>query len=124
MDERGREDGTRIMPLLFPKPEKRVKKPKRLKAVGDKTDAWTKTRAELVVRFQAAGVTTCELRYEGCWRSNALSFAHSKKRRKITGQTALEECILVCNPCHNRLEYGKNLYEIVRRVIASRRVPV
>jgi hypothetical protein len=110
--------------ILFPKPEKRDKKKKRLKAVGDKTDAWTKTRAELVVRFQAAGITTCELRYVGCWKNNALSFAHSKKRRKVSSDEELRECILACVPCHNRLEYGKNMYEIVQRVIASRRVKV
>lgn len=112
------------MTLLFPKPEKRTKKKKRLKAVGAKGDAWAKTRAELVVRFEAAGITSCELRYEGCWVNNALSFAHSKKRRKVSSEEELRECILACVPCHNRLEYGKNMYEIVRRVIASRKVKV
>jgi hypothetical protein len=112
------------MTLLFPKPEKRIKKPKAMKRRGDKTDQWDTTRAQLKVRFEMAGVTTCELRYPGCWKNNALSFAHSKKRRKIEGDE-LSECILVCVPCHNRLEYGQNdMYEIVRRVIAARKVKV
>jgi hypothetical protein len=107
--------------LAFPKPEKRVKKPKRLKAKGKKVEAWEEALAELKVRFEQAGITTCEVRYEGCWRNNALSFAHSKKRRKVEGGE-LYECILACVPCHNRLEYGKNMYEIVRSIIARRKV--
>jgi hypothetical protein len=122
MDERGGEDGAGSITLLFPKPTKREKKPKRLKARGDKTDAWEEALAELKVRFQIAGVTECELRWEGCWRNNALSFAHSKKRRKVSSPEELRECILACVPCHNRLEYGQNMYDIVRRVIASRKV--
>jgi hypothetical protein len=110
--------------VLFPKPTKREKKKKRLKARGDKTDAWEMTRAALVVRFEAAGITSCELRYEGCFKTNFLSFAHSKKRRYIQSQEELEEVLLCCTPCHNRLEYGGNMYEVVRMVIASRKVQV
>src|SRR5687768_6910583 len=107
------------MTLLYPKPEKRVKKPKRLKARGEKVEAWEATRAALVQRFQAAGITTCELRYEGCWRNNALSFAHSKKRRYITSQEDLEAVCLCCLNCHGKIEFRPDMYEIVQGVIAS-----
>jgi hypothetical protein len=111
------------MTLLFPKPEKRVKKPKRLKAKGKKVDAWEATRKELIPRFQAAGITSCELRYDGCWKNNALSFAHSKKRRHIEAQELWEVC-LCCVPCHQVLENRPDMTEIVRSVIARRKVKV
>jgi hypothetical protein len=108
--------------MLFPKPAKRVKKKKRLKARGEKVDAWESMRAELKERFERAGITSCELRLAGCWRNNALSFAHSKKRRRISSEEELQECVLACVPCHNRLEYGQNMYEIIRSIIARRKI--
>jgi hypothetical protein len=110
--------------LLFPKPTKREKKKKRLKQRGEKTDMWEKTRADLVVRFEAAGITSCELRYEGCFKNNFLSFAHSKKRRYIVSQEELEEVCLSCTHCHQKIEFRPDMYETVRRVIASRRVKI
>jgi hypothetical protein len=110
--------------LLYPKPEKRVKKPKRLKARGEKTDAWEMTREELKARFQAAGVTQCELQWKDCFKNNFLSFAHSKKRRYITSQEELEEVLLCCLNCHRILEYSPKMYETVREVIAKRKEPV
>jgi hypothetical protein len=112
------------MSLLFPKPTKPEKTRKRLKARGKKVDAWEQTRKELVERFERAGITHCELQWNGCFKNNFLSFAHSKKRRYIKSQEELEEVLLCCTPCHDRLEYGGNMYETVRRVIASRRVVV
>jgi hypothetical protein len=83
---------------------KREKVKKRLKARGDKTDAWEKTRADLKVLFVAAGITKCELQYPKCFRNNFLSFALSKKHRYINRQQELEEVILACQVWHNRLE--------------------
>lgn len=111
------------MTLLFPKPPKREKKRKAMKRRGEKTDTWEKERNELKARFERAGITHCELRYEGCWHNNALSFAHSKKRRKIEGDELSETC-LCCVPCHMILENKKDMTEIVRSVIARRKVKV
>ena len=108
----------------FPKPVKQIKKKKRLRAVGEKVSAWSKTRDELILRFEKAGITQCELRYSGCWKNNALSFAHSKKRRFITSQEEMVEVVLCCTSCHQIAEYSPDMYEIVRRVIASRKVEV
>jgi hypothetical protein len=110
--------------LLFPKPTKRVKKKKRLNPRGDKVEVWEMTREILKERFQAAGITSCELRYPGCWRNNALSFAHSKKRRYITSQEVLEEVCLCCTSCHQKIEFRADMYQIVRKVITSRKVAV
>ena len=110
--------------LLFPKPTKREKKKKRLKAIGEKGNAWATTRAALVVRFATAGITSCELRYEGCFKNNFLSFAHSKKRRYITSQEELETVALLCQKCHQAVEYRPDMEEIILRVIAKRKVAV
>ena len=108
----------------FPKPTKQVKIRKRISRLAAKVNAWQTTRALLIERFRRAGITQCELRYDDCWRTNALSFAHSKKRRFIESQEQLEECALLCQVCHDRIEYSPNMYEIVRRVIASRKVKI
>ena len=109
--------------MLFPKPVKREKKRKRLKAGGKKTDSWKEVLAELKVRFERAGITSCELRLDGCWRNNALSFAHSKKRRKIEEGELTETCLL-CVPCHQKIEFRKDMTEIVRGVINQRKVKI
>ncbi len=111
-----------MTPLAFPKPEKRVKKPKRLNPGGKKADQWEKTRADLIVRFEQAGITRCEMQGPGCFRNNFLSFAHSKKRRYITSQDELEEVALLCQKCHHRAEYDPDMYNIISGIIARRKV--
>lgn len=74
-----------------------------MRRAGKKTKAWEKARAELKTEHEAMGVTTCELRYEGCWVDDALGFAHAEKRRKLT-KADLKHVILACNPCHDLLE--------------------
>lgn len=70
---------------------------------GKRTKEWQHMREQLKPRFEAAGITRCEFRYEGCWRDNGLSFAHTKKRRNLR-DGELEVVALACIPCHNRLE--------------------
>jgi hypothetical protein len=110
--------------LLFPKPDKRAKKKKGLRRRGDKVDSWERTREILKERFATAGVTTCELQWRNCFKNNFLSFAHSKKRRYITNQEELEDCALLCQSCHQKIEFRPDMYEIVRSVIARRKVKV
>lgn len=112
------------MTLMFPKPVKQEKKRKPLKRAGKKTDAWERTRKQLIPRFAAAGIMTCELGYIGCFKDNFLSFAHSMKRRRITSQEELEECILACTSCHQIAENRRDMTEIIRGVIARRKVKV
>ncbi len=88
---------------------------------GKKVKAWDSARARLKVKFQAAGIMTCELRYAGCAFDNYLSFAHSKKRRNIQGDE-LNEVALLCIPCH---EYAERLPEaemttLIRSIINAR----
>jgi len=92
-----------------------------LKRRGKKTTQWGKVRAKLKVFFQTAGITTCELRYPGCWYSIALGFAHLKKRRNLKPHE-LFVAILACNPCHDRIEIlpEAEMTKIVQDVIEKR----
>jgi hypothetical protein len=86
---------------------------------GKKTKQWAKTRAKLKEKFYSAGITTCELMFEDCWYDNGLGFAHSRKRRHVTN---LEEVILACNNCHDKIEKRPEdeMYFIVLAIIEAR----
>lgn len=75
-------------------------------------------RAKLKKRFEAAGITRCEM----CNGSFALSFAHSKKRRFIYTDDDWEEVALLCQTCHDRIEHSghDNMYNSVMEVIRNR----
>ena len=92
-----------------------------MKRAGKKTIAWAKERAKLKLKFAEWGVTTCEVRFQGCWRDNGLSFAHAKKRRNLR-QGELSEVVLACAPCHTELELlpEAEMTKIVRRIIKNR----
>ena len=81
---------------------KKTKKPSKLGA-GKKTKAWDDARVILKKKFAEMGITKCELNYEGCWRDNALGFAHLDKRRYLT-EADLMEVVLACNECHQTIE--------------------
>jgi len=70
---------------------------------GKRTREWQRVREQLKPRFEAAGITRCEFRYQGCWRDNALSFAHMRKRRNLM-PNELKVVALACIPCHDKLE--------------------
>lgn len=78
-------------------------------------------REQLKPRFEAVGITRCEFRYDGCWRDNGLSFAHTKKRRNLR-DGELEIVALACIPCHNKIELLKEevMTKVVLEVIAQR----
>lgn len=103
----------------LPKPNKKEKaKPKPLGA-GKKTKEWMKERSELEKEFDELGITSCEVRLEGCWGSTALGFAHLEKRRKLTKED-LGKVVRSCNPCHmefelyNPIRMKKLLEEIIK----------
>lgn len=57
-----------------------------------------------------------------CHGTFGLSFAHSKKRRFIQTDEDWEEVALLCQPCHQKIEFSghENMYEAVRRIIENR----
>lgn len=73
-------------------------------AFKKKPNSWDKIRAGLKQEFYAAGITTCELGFTGCFRDNYLGFAHSLKRRNANTPELMREVILTCGPCHDILE--------------------
>jgi hypothetical protein len=106
-----------------PKPLARVKMPKAMKTEGKKTIGWTEKRNELKIEFAKKKITKCELKLKGCWINNALGFAHTKKRRKLTIEE-LGEVVLACTPCHDQIEYipAEDMEKILLKIIWSRKV--
>lgn len=97
-----------------------------LQKKGKKTREWDKVRAKLKVAFEKAGITSCEIKCEGCWLDAGLGFAHSVKRRFITTPELMAEAALACINCHNLIEAMPHtrMADVVRTVIAHRPVPV
>lgn len=106
----------------IPKPYKKVKMPTPVKKAGTKTKTWVEIRDMLKAKFFHAGITECELRLNKiCWKDNALSFAHSKKRRKMT-EDDIKEVALLCQPCHLEIEYKPEMENIIKGIIAARKI--
>ena len=65
--------------------------------------------------YLAKGITRCELRFDGCWGNNGLSWAHRHKRIFYKSQPELLEdfnqTILACVYCHQKIEYDRKLTE-------------
>jgi hypothetical protein len=93
----------------------------RLKA-GRRTNDWMRVRRILSREFAAAGITSCELKLEGCWGDRALGFAHGRKRRHLKGDELQTLTILSCNICHDKIEYlpPEEMLAIVQDVIERR----
>lgn len=89
---------------------------------GKRTREWETRRAKLKVRFEAAGITRCEVRYTGCQGNYALSFAHYDKRRFLKGDQ-LDVAVLACIfNCHRLLESmpRQGMSAEVHRIIRER----
>ncbi len=95
-----------------------------MKKVGKKSKEWIAVRRRLKVKYEAAGIVSCELKYEGCKRDGWLSFAHGKKRRHLKGNELETLCILSCLICHGRIERlpEDEMCAIVENVIANRQI--
>lgn len=72
---------------------------------------WNKARVKLKRIYEEKGITTCEARLEGCWYNNALSFAHRYKRNDPRCTHDFKGTILACVPCHQVMEYDRELTE-------------
>ena len=78
---------------------------------GRKTKEWNRDRANLKEEYQDRGITTCEARLPGCWYNNALSFAHRYKRNDPRCEHTYKGTLLICIPCHDKIEYDTELTE-------------
>lgn len=83
--------------------------------LGKKKSSWESERQQLKKEYQTKGITSCELRLPGCWRDNALSFAHRHKRAWYLSHPELlgkfNQTLLACIPCHTQIEFNKKLTE-------------
>lgn len=88
----------------------------------NKTKQWEKIRRELKNEFQELGITSCEIRFDGCWVNNALSFAHLDKRRHLTADE-LRIVVLCCIPCHSIIEAWprEKMKSFLEKIIIERR---
>lgn len=86
--------------------------------MGKRTDKWNRVRAKLKKKFEAMGITRCEV----CFGTFGLAFAHAKKRRFIQTDDDWEEVALLCQPCHEKIEFAGHdkMYESVTKIIANR----
>jgi hypothetical protein len=108
-----------------PKPIKRVKMPKKLKQMGKKGKEWADVRAELKKRFYKAGITKCEIKFDGCLRDDFLGFAHLAKRRKLTHED-LYKVVLACDYCHDIVEKypAEKMKKFLLNIITNRKVKI
>ncbi|MEA2113518.1 MAG: hypothetical protein U9P63_02575 [Patescibacteria group bacterium] len=78
-----------------------------------KIKEWEIARKKLKIEYENRGITTCELRFKGCWRNNALGFHHRHKRLWYYSKPELlgdfDQTILCCNNCHQKIENDREL---------------
>lgn len=93
---------------------------------GKRGRAWSNARRKIKTDFERNGVTTCELRFEGCLINNFLGFAHSRRRRFITDEQGLFEVCLACQKCHETLDRmsHEETYQTVINIIENRETAV
>ncbi len=113
---------SRMKRSSMPRSTKPMKRSGKLRPIGKKSRNWIVVRRRLSVEFAALGVTSCELRYEGCQGARMLGFAHGRKRRHLKGDELETLVILACNPCHDKIEYlgPERMFEIVASTIQRR----
>lgn len=89
-----------------------------------KNRKWDKVRAEIKPEFERLGITTCELKWSGCFNYTFLGFAHSKRRRFIKTDEEMREVILACQRCHETLDRKthEETERIVKEVIRGRMI--
>jgi hypothetical protein len=85
--------------------------------IGKKVKAWIAAADKLEEIYLEKGITSCELKFDGCWGDNALHFAHRYKRRDPRCKHTFKSTILACNPCHMKIEYDKQLTEEVFKLL-------
>jgi hypothetical protein len=93
----------------IPKPIKKIKKTKSINKIGKKGEANLKANVIMKEAFLNMGIVTCEIKLEGCFKNNFLTFAHLKKRRFLKEEDLLVG-VLACVNCHTKVEYDCKRY--------------
>jgi hypothetical protein len=109
-----------------PKKYKEKKNQKPVKKIGKQTEANMEATKGLMQTAVKLGITTCEVKLDGCWKG-IQGFAHGKKKRKLTPIELKKFAIGSCNPCHDKIEYdcekwtGMTMEQFVRMTIRNRK---
>lgn len=105
-----------------PKPNRKIKDESKKLGLGKKIKEWDKERKILIEEFDKLGITSCELRLEGCTKDNYLGFAHLDKRRNLTKED-LPKVVLACSNCHDSVEYLNRIRmrQILEAIIKARK---
>lgn len=80
--------------------------PKSKRKKTSKVQEWNTARKKLKEEYEKRGIVSCEVGLDGCWKGNALSFAHRYKRRDPRCTHDYKGTILCCIPCHQKLDFG------------------
>ena len=111
---------------LHPQPKtfKLNKEKKPIRKIGKKGRASLSAVAQMKVDFKKMGIVSCEVRFDPCWDTQALSFAHPDKRRFLKPED-LTTAILACVPCHTIIEQWprEKMRAFVMEIIAKRKTP-
>lgn len=73
--------------------------------IGKKALEWLQASDELEEIYLEKGITLCEM----CGTDNFLSFAHRYKRNDPRCEHTFEGTLLLCVPCHQKIEYDRDL---------------
>lgn len=111
-----------------PKVYKEKKTPKGINpSAGKRTKAWIDGRAELKKKFAAWGITSCEIKLEGCLKDNFLGFAHTIRRVAIGTENIADpsKVVLACQQCHTTVDLEmrhKESTELLESIVKAREV--
>jgi hypothetical protein len=107
--------------MLARSPMKRRSTP--LNRVGKKGRANAKANRERRPKFEAMGVTRCEVNFEGCTGGYDVTWAHGRKRRKLLPGELEDFVCVACTRCHRRLDEEMTHEEMadkVREIVNNR----
>jgi hypothetical protein len=101
---------------------KRIERSGRMRAVGKKGQLWINVRKQIKQRFEWAGITICEFRFQGCYYDASGGFAHCRKRRNLL-EGEIWHVGLACLHCHTCLDEKmshEDMHNEVHKVIEKR----
>jgi hypothetical protein len=70
-------------------------------------------KKKLILLYRDKGITSCELKLDGCWGDYLVTLAHRHKRRWYYTRPeklwTFKQTLLACPSCHNKIEYDQDL---------------
>jgi hypothetical protein len=82
---------------------------------------------ELAAYWKQNPITTCEVRFQGCFGTFGLAPAHSRKRRMIENKEQFFEVVAACQFCHRKLDEQMSHAEMeqtVKQIINNRQTEI